>query len=261
MQIADRVFIVTGASSGIGRETARLLCQRGARVTLVARRAERLDELAEQLGPSATSVPADVTTAEAPERIVEQTLGAHGRIDGLINNAGRGMVGQVVDLDLDLLDESLELNLIAPLRVIQRVVPHLIEAGEGVIVNVSSPVTHMGLPGIAGYSMAKAGLNMLGITLRRELAGTGVQVMTVFPGVADTEYYDNLMRSGVERDEDPRPPARPPEVVAAAIVAGILANRREVWALSGRERRGLALMRALGRVAPGVLDRGLGRPR
>jgi len=257
VQIADHAFVVTGASSGLGREIARVLADAGARVALVARRADRLAELAEQIGPTAVAIPADVTTAEAPDLVYTRTIDAFGRVDGLVNAAGRGMAADVLAMDLDTLDESFELNFVAPVRLIQRIVPALVEQGEGVVVNVSSPTSQMGLPGIAGYAAAKAALNALTVALRRELLGTGVHVMLVFPGVMKTEYYEKIM--GADTSAEEPPPARDPAEVARAVVAGIVANRREVWSLSGRERRGLATMRFLGRFAPGTLDRGLGR--
>jgi short-subunit dehydrogenase len=257
VQIADRAFVVTGASSGLGREIARQLADRGGRVALVARRADRLGELAAQIGPNAVAVPVDVTTAEAPDRIHAATLEAFGRVDGLVNAAGRGFAGDVATLDVDLLDETFELNFVAPIRLIQRIVPTLLEQEEGVVVNVSSPTSLMGLPGIGGYASAKAALNAATVALRREVAAKGVQVMLVFPGVMDTEYYDRIM--GDVDPNEARPPARPPGEVARAVVEGIVRHRREVWSLSSRERRALSIMRLLGRIAPATLDRGLSR--
>jgi short-subunit dehydrogenase len=257
VQVAERVFVVTGASSGLGREVARALTDAGGHVALVARRADRLEELAGQLGAVACAIPVDVTTAAAPDRIHDATVEAFGRIDGLVNAAGRGLAGDVVGVDLDLVDEAFELNFVAPLRLIQRILPTLIEQDEGIIVNVSSPTAVMGLPGIAGYASAKAALSAMTVALRREVAGKGVQVMLVYPGVMDTEYYDHIM--GETEPDETRPPARSAALVARAIVDGILKNRREVWALTPRESRAIRLMRLLGAIAPGAVERGLSR--
>ncbi|HEY3109914.1 MAG TPA: SDR family NAD(P)-dependent oxidoreductase [Chloroflexota bacterium] len=255
MQIADRVFIVTGASSGIGAAVGRALAEGGGRVALVARRVERLEELAGQLGPSSLAIPIDLTTAEAPEHVHAATLEAFGAVHGLVNCAGRGLAGDLLELDLDSLDEALELNLVAPLRLIQRVAPRLVEQEEGVIVNVSSPTARMGLPGIAGYAISKSALDALTAALRRELFGTGVRVIAVYPGVTESEFYQHIM--GEDDGDGARPPGRPASAVAAAIVRGILRNQREVWTLSGAERNRLRLMTMMGRVAPTALDRGL----
>jgi short-subunit dehydrogenase len=255
MQIADRVFIVTGASSGIGAAIARALVEAGGRVALVARRAEQLERLAGQLGPASLAVPIDVTTAEAPSHVHAATVEAFRAVHGLVNCAGRGLAGDILELDLDSLDEALELNLVAPLRLIQRIAPALVEQEEGLIVNVSSPTGRMGLPGIAGYAMTKSALDTLTTALRRELFGTGVRVMAVYPGVTESEFYQKIM--GGDDADDARPPGRPASVVAAAVVRGILRNQREVWTLSRAERNRLWLMGAMGRLAPTPLDRGL----
>ena len=255
MQVADRVFVVTGASSGIGAAVARALVGGGGRVALVARRAERLEELAGHLGAGSLAVPVDLTTADAPDHVHAATAEAFGAIHGLVNCAGRGLAGELLALDLDSFDEALELNLVAPLRLIQRIAPTLVEQEEGVVVNVSSPTARMGLPGIAGYAMSKSALDALTAALRRELFGTGVRVMAVYPGVTESEFYQHIMG---EADADgARPPGRPAGAVAAAIVRGILRNQREVWTLSSAERNRLRLMGVMGRVAPMALDRGL----
>lgn len=261
LQIVDRVFIVTGASSGLGAALARSIVDRGGRVALVARREEKIRALAESLGPTATAIPVDITTDTAPEIIVTRTLEAFDRVDGLINAAGRGMVGRILDIDVDHVDETYELNFVAPLRLIQRIAPLLVEQGEGIIVNVSSPVSVMGLTGIGGYATAKLALNLLSTTLRRELHGTGVHVMLAFPGVMESEFYDSILGRKPGDPIDDRPPARASRDVAEAIVKGIAQQRREIWILSGREKMSLRIMRFLGRFAPGGLDRGLARPR
>ena len=255
MQIADRAFVVTGASSGIGAAIARALVDAGGRVVLVARRAEQLERLAGQLGPASLAVPVDVTTAEAPEHVHAATVEAFGAVHGLVNCAGRGLAGDILELDLDSFDEALELNLVAPLRLIQRIAPALVEQEEGVIVNVSSPTARMGLPGIAGYAMSKSALDALTIALRRELFGSGVRVMAVYPGVTESEFYQRIM--GEDDGDAARPPGRPAGVVAAAVVRGIRRNQREVWTLSGAERNRLRLMGVMGRLSPNALDRGL----
>ena len=183
-------------------------------------------------------------------------MDAFGRIDGLVNVAGRGLAADLLKLDLELLDESFELNLVAPLRLIQRIAPALVAQEEGVIVNVSSPTARMGLPGIAGYALSKSALDALTAALRRELFGTGVQVMAVYPGVTESEFYQHIMGEDDEGEAD-RPPGRPASAVAAAIVRGIERNQREVWTLTGAERNRLRLMGAMGRLAPTALDRGL----
>jgi short-subunit dehydrogenase len=256
VQLADRAFVVTGASSGIGRAIAIALADAGCRVALVARRGDRLAALSEQLGAVATAIPVDVTTAEAPDAIAVAAEAAFGQVDGLVNCAGRGLSGKLLDLDVDLLDEAFELNLVAPLRLIQRLVPPMIERGEGVVVNVSSPTARMGMPGIGGYAMTKAALDAQTEALRRELLGTGVRVVAVFPGVAESEFYESIL-GGTEADRETRPPARPAAAIAAAVVDGLRRDRREIWAMARGERRRHRVLRILGALSPKVVDRGL----
>jgi short-subunit dehydrogenase len=255
VQIADRAFVVTGASSGIGAALARALVDNGGRVALVARRADQIEALSDQLGATAVAVPLDVTTVDAPDRVHDAMMSAFGRVDGLVNCAGRGLTGDLLKLDVDLLDEAFELNLVAPLRLVQRLAPTMVAQDEGVVVNVSSPTARLGLPGIAGYAMTKAALDAVSVALRRELFGTGVHVMTVYPGVTESEFYQHLMG---EPDDNPnRPPGRPAAQVAAAVVRGIQRNQREVWTLSSSERNRLRLMGVLGRLSPTAIDRAM----
>ena len=256
MQLADRAFVVTGASSGIGKAIALALADAGARVALVARRGDRLEQVAQQLGPVAVAIAVDVTTAEAPDAIAAAAEGAFGQVDGLVNCAGRGLTGRLLDLDVDLLDEAFELNLVAPLRLTQRLVRPMVERGEGVVVNVSSPTARMGMPGIGGYAMTKAALDAQTEALRRELFGTGVRVVAVFPGVAESEFYDKILGS-TGADRETRPPARPAEAIAAAVIEGLRRDRREIWAMAGGERRRHRMLRLFGALAPRMLDRGL----
>lgn len=254
MLIGDRVFVVTGASSGIGEAIARELADQGGRVALVARRANRLKKLAKELGPTAAVVPVDVTTGDAPDLIHDATIDAFGAVHGLVNCAGRGLAGQIADLDPELLDEAFELNLVAPIRLIQRLVKPMLLQSEGTIVNVSSPTARLGLPGIAGYAMTKSALDALTVALRRELFGTGVHVMAAYPGATESGFYDQIMG---DVEDSARPRSQPAAVVARAIVRGIVKRRREVWALSSAERRRIRMIGLMGRLSPTALDRGM----
>jgi short-subunit dehydrogenase len=257
MQIVDRVFAVTGASSGIGLATARALVEAGGRVVLVARRAERLAEEADRLGAAAVASAVELTTADAPDLILASGLSAFGRVDGLLNCAGRGLVGKLLELDVDLLDEALELNLVAPLRLIQRLGPELASRGDGVVVNVLSPTARMGLPGIAGYAASKAAFAAVTDSLRRELLPKGVLVIAVYPGATESEFYDSPMGAGPDAVNETRPPTRPARLVAEAIVRAIGTGRREVWCMSGAERRQFGLLGLMNRLAPKTIDRSL----
>lgn len=187
MEIHDSVVVVTGASSGIGRATAQRLAQAGAAVVLVARDEAALAAVGAALEGS-TMIPTDVTDPEQATALVEQTIARHGRIDVLVNCAGRAMAKPVEHIDLDEYRDIVELNVIAPLRLMQLVIPHMRRQGGGAIVNVSSQASTKYLPFIAGYASTKFALNNLSLTARQELAGDSITVSVIRPGIVDTDF-------------------------------------------------------------------------
>ena len=187
MDVRDKVAIVTGASSGIGASTARLLGQRGAKVVLAARREERLKSVASGID-GALVVAADVTVDADVARIVDETVKAFGRVDILVNNAGQGLHMPVERIDIEDYRAIMDLNVYAPLRLMQAVIPLMRRQGGGVIVNVSSATTKMELPGVAGYASSKCALNMLSQVARRELAGDHISVNLICPYITETEF-------------------------------------------------------------------------
>ncbi|MCD2193659.1 SDR family NAD(P)-dependent oxidoreductase [Actinomycetospora endophytica] len=155
--LTGRVVVVTGASSGIGAATARGLHGAGTHPVLVARRAERLEQLSAELG-GAVAVPVDVTDPAAAQRVVTAALERHGRLDGLVNNAGVSLHGSLLDTDLDPYSEVLRLNVVALLGLMQAVVPAMRAAGFGRIVNVSSgTTTRFAPPGARGLCLQQGG--------------------------------------------------------------------------------------------------------
>lgn len=236
MDITGRVVLVTGASSGIGESTVRLAHQRGARVVMVGRRAERLDALAEEL-PGALPVPLDVTENSAPAEIVRRVIEHFGRIDVLINNAGRGLHEHVLDSDPADVRTILELNLLAALRMMQTVVPGMRGRGEGVVINVSSGVTLVARSGTGAYGATKAALEQLTAVARAELAPAGVVVSALLPSLTQTEF-PRAVQAGPTRSPNEIPPNLPfevqsPEYVAEQILA--LVNSGEARSILGYE--------------------------
>jgi NADP-dependent 3-hydroxy acid dehydrogenase YdfG len=197
MDLTDKIVIVTGASSGIGEATARLLYEAGAQPVLAARRKERLTALSEQLG-GALAVPTDVTDPADRARLIQATLDRHGRIDGLVNNAGRALLKLVPDIDPDDFSELLQLNLVSSLAMIQAVLPSMRSQGGGRIVNISSGTSRMATPTIAAYGATKAALNMLSAVARIELAADGIVVSVVLPSVTATEFGNGMFKLGEE---------------------------------------------------------------
>ena len=181
--------MVTGASSGIGEATARTLAALGFHVVAVARRADRIERLAAEIG--GTAVAADVTDDDA----VDSLVGRLGRVDVLINNAGgaRGLQ-TVAEADLDDWRWMWETNVIGTLRVTRALLPKLIASGDGLIVTVTSTAALEVYDGGAGYTAAKHAEGALHRTLRGELLGKPVRLTEIAPGAVQTEF--SLVRFG-----------------------------------------------------------------
>lgn len=178
--------VITGASSGIGAALAREFAKLpGARLSLVARRESALRALARDLAVPATVILADLSDPRTAERVVADATAAHGDIDVLINNAGVQVVAPTHEVDVDLGDRSLLVNLMAPLRLTRRVLPSMLSRRAGHIVDITSMAALAPTPGMTYYNAAKAGLAAASEALRGELRGSGVHVLTVYPGIID----------------------------------------------------------------------------
>jgi len=217
MEIQGSVVVVTGASGGIGAATVRLLARRGATVVLAARRAEAITALAgeiERAGGRALAVQTDVSSRGEIDRLVERTIEAYGRVDVLVNNAGVGG-GSTMDDGDEQMRRIIEVNLLAPARLVQVALPHMRRQGGGLIVNIGSVAGEVGVSGM--YSGSKFGLRGLNDALRRELRGDNIGVALIEPGFIRTAMTEGL-----------RLPIPGPVVVARAIAAAIERPRRKV---------------------------------
>lgn len=200
LDLTDRVVIVTGASSGIGEATARLLHRAGARPVLAARRADRLAALGAELG-GALAVPTDVADPAQLQALADTTVARHGRIDGLVNNAGAGLGGDLEKIDPAEYLQLLQLNVVSVVAAIQAVAPVMRRQHAGRIVNISSGTTVIAPPGIGAYAASKSAVNMLSTVARKELADDGIAVSLVLPSVTGTEFGGGMFRTGAS----PRP--------------------------------------------------------
>ncbi len=192
MQIKDRVFIVTGASSGIGRSTATALAERGAKVALLARSAEALQELSRAL-PGSLPVTTDMTQVERVREAVHAVHQHYGRVDGLVNNAGRSYAAAVEDIDPAVFDEIFHLNVLGPIVAMQAVIPLMRAQGGGSIVNVNSGTAFMTVPQYSVYSASKRALVGFSLTARVELERDSIVVSEIYPFITATNFGKNRM--------------------------------------------------------------------
>jgi short-subunit dehydrogenase len=228
----DRTAVVTGASSGIGREIARSLARRGHGVTLVARREERLRTLADELhgsqGVRTEVVAADMTDVDARRGVAraveERGLAAH----VLVNAAGLSTVGPVHRGDADAEVGMLRTDVEAVAHLCTLFLPGMVDRGAGAVLNVASTAAFQPLPGQAGYSAAKAFVLAYSQAVRAELKGTGVSVTALCPGPVETEFAESAGFEASETEALPRFMWLSAEAVAEAGVEGLDKGRAVV---------------------------------
>lgn len=224
----DKVVIITGASSGIGRALAYAFARRAAKVVLVARREERLRAVQREIAPYTSDtlvIPADLSDADQLEQVVSRTLEAFGRIDVLVNNAGIALSGPLQSQPPERVAQMIRLNLDATIRLTQLVLPHMLEHNHGYILNVGSGLGRTAMPMYTTYSATKYAVAGFSDALRRELDRTGVYVTLALPGWTRTEMLtpeiEDLVRRYGYRVGDP-------DQVAEQMVLGLVHGRREI---------------------------------
>ncbi|HEX8206809.1 MAG TPA: SDR family oxidoreductase [Solirubrobacteraceae bacterium] len=225
-----RRVLLTGASSGIGAELARELAARGDRLAIAARRRERLEALADEVGePRPVVFEVDLAARGAAARLGEEAVAALGGVDVLINNAGGGVGGRIATVgDRDEAREAFEVNYWSPLALIAAVVPAMIERGSGVVVNVTSGAQVTTWPGFGAYAATKGALGVATETLRLELIGTGVHVLEAIPGPVDTAVQgETRLAPGIDRMLD-RVPLGDAGECARAILRAVDRRRARV---------------------------------
>ncbi|MFQ5878065.1 MAG: 3-oxoacyl-[acyl-carrier-protein] reductase [Acidobacteriota bacterium] len=221
-ELGGRVSLVTGASRGIGRAVARLLAERGSDVVLAARDAKALEETASScraLGVRAAVVPMDIADAEAIRSGVARALESFGRIDHLVNNAGVTGDALLLRMKRQEWDRVLRVNLTGAFELTRAVLPAMLRARYGRIVNISSVVALTGNPGQSNYCAAKAGLIGLTRSLAREVASRQITVNAVAPGLIETEMTRGIAPPAREKMSERIPLGRlgAPEDVAYGV--------------------------------------------
>src|SRR5436190_681314 len=207
----EHTVVVTGASAGIGTELARELASRGHGLTLVARRRDRLEELAEELEVPVAVEPCDLADPEERTRLIG-ALGRGRPIAGVCNNAGYGTVGRFADLPLDREVGEVRLNVEALVELTGAFLPQMTDRGAGAILNVASTASYQPLPNMAVYAATKAFVRSFSEATHTELGGTGVSVTTLCPGFTETEFAGTVRHADgqhleVELDDGERAPA------------------------------------------------------
>jgi short-subunit dehydrogenase len=222
--------IVTGGSRGIGRALALRLASRGARVGLLARTREALDEVVESLPPVPSgdhlALAADIGKRRELERAIERFVKRAGSLDILAANAGIANYGRFVETDIERAEEMVRVNVLGTIYAVHAALPHMLERRRGHIVVTSSGAGLRAFPEAAVYGATKAADRGFAEALRHELAGTGVSVTTVYPGEVATDLHAHEREILPDwRSNDDELPA---DQVATAIVEAIEADRREV---------------------------------
>lgn len=193
MKVRDRVVLVTGSSSGIGRETALAFAGKGSLLAIAARTERRLRELAETIqsnGGKCLAVPVDVTDADSVARMAEKVAAHYGRIDVLVNSAGFGVFAPILDADMRDIEEMINVNYLGTVRCIRAVVPYMVRQKSGCVVNVASMAGFVAAPTHGGYAATKFAVIGLSEALREEMREYGIKVSTVNPGPVDTPFFE-----------------------------------------------------------------------
>ncbi len=251
-----KVVIITGASSGIGRETARQLAKQGAWLSLAARDAERLEQAAEecrQRGGRALSVKTDVAIESDCQNLIGQTVAEYGRLDTLINNAGISMWTRFEQLqDLSILDNVMRVNYLGAAACTYYALPYLKQT-RGRLAAVSSLAGKNGIPTRSGYAASKHAMAGFFDSLRIELAETGISVTMIYPGFVTSEIRERAY--GADGQPLRKSPVRENEVMSAEECARLMIKaierRKREEVMTRRGKLGLWLKL----VAPGMVDK------
>jgi NADP-dependent 3-hydroxy acid dehydrogenase YdfG len=193
--IEGKVVVITGASSGLGEATARLLSAQGATVVLGARRVDRIEAVAHELarsGGKALAVPTDVTDYEQVKRLVDAAVETYGRIDVIINNAGLMPLSPLERLKIDDWNRTIDVNIKGVLYGIAAALPYMKEQKSGHIINVSSVAGHKVRPGSSVYAATKHAVRALSEGLRQEVKPYNIRTTVISPGAVATELIDSI---------------------------------------------------------------------
>ncbi len=200
MRLENKIALITGGGTGIGLSCARLFVREGAKVVIFGRRKNRLDDAVREieeneLGDSVLAVSGDVTRHEDIKRLVKTTLDAHGRVDILVNCAGVFTGAPLHEIKDDEWDAVLDLNMTSVFKLTREVLPHMIQRKSGNIVNISSILGLVAVPGTAAYNVSKGAVNQFTRSLAVEYGSSGIRSNAICPGLIATEMTEELMNN------------------------------------------------------------------
>ncbi|MCH8922035.1 MAG: SDR family NAD(P)-dependent oxidoreductase [Planctomycetes bacterium] len=248
--IKDARAIVTGASSGIGREIALELSRQGAKLVILARREEKLQRLADEIrggGGAAEIVVGDVTDPAVRSEAIEAARRAYGGLDILINNAGIGALGKFADADPERLRRIMEVNFFSTAEMIRAALPSLREGNRPIVVNVSSVLGHRGVPLSSEYCASKFAVQGLSESLRAEFSREGIDLLVVSPSTTDSEFFQSVIEQTEKIDRSARR-MTPAATVAQKTVRAIARGKHEIvisflgWLLTWGNRQSPRLL-------------------
>lgn len=237
---------------GIGAELAKQCAQKGARIILAARSVDKITSLVENIkekGGEALAIECDVTRPEHLDRLIDTTLQKWNRIDILVNNAGFGIGAPFEAVPMNQIRTIFETNLFGPIGLIQRTIPLFRKQGGGMIVNIESIVALRATPENSFYSSTKHALHAISESLRSELRRDGIRVLSICPGLIDTEFQRNKMTLGNHFDRPPKWLFMPAENCARKIVRAMEKGTRQL-VITGHGK----LIVGLQRLSPALLD-------
>jgi NAD(P)-dependent dehydrogenase (short-subunit alcohol dehydrogenase family) len=233
--MTQKIALVTGASSGIGRATAQLLAKNGYYVFAAARRMHRLEQIrSERIEP----VRMDVADAEAIQATVQHIISTKGRIDVLVNNAAFCQLGAIECVSMEAAHRQFEVNVFGYARFMQAVLPYMREQKSGCIINIVSALSRVSIPGFGWYAASKHAIEALTDALRGEVMKFGIDVVLIAPGLIKTEFVPNQLRTlqkvahppaynkllaGVRRLLADEPKAPGPEIIAQSVLDAVRA--------------------------------------
>jgi short-subunit dehydrogenase len=250
--IQDSRAIVTGASSGIGKEIARELARQGARLVIGARREDRLRQVADEIaggGGRVEIVVGDISDPAVRQKIIDTAQAAYGGLDLLVNNAGLGAMGRFEKSSAETLRRVMEVNFFSLVEMTRLALPLLRQGRRPMLVNVSSILGRRGVPHNSEYAASKFAVHGFSESLRAELARDGIDVLVVSPGTTETEFFDRVIQQNSKPAWPEHTPVSP-AYVAKKTVRAIRQGRHEIIPYTWGK-----VLCWLNRLSPGLVDR------